>query len=240
MKGENNMFGFLPFGNNAPVNNTNSPNYYQQLPSNLRDFKPQEEEALLNSHVQKIIRKDNEVREQLLCEIFRLEKLNPERAKLVDPETKLFNRRYFDKRLAEEIQRAERYSLDMTVLLIEMDRGRHSPAAHYDMVIGLAGLLRSNIRAADPLARFDTHRFAVLLPETPQEAGSKAARKVVEIVRGERLRDHEGKPVALTVSVAAVAIHAGEFTPDEVVSKLKETLERISQHGGDAHMGWQR
>ncbi len=40
------MFGFLPFGNNAPVNNTNSPNYYQQLPSNLRDFKPQEEEAL--------------------------------------------------------------------------------------------------------------------------------------------------------------------------------------------------
>jgi DNA-binding response OmpR family regulator len=60
-----------------------------------KSLSAQEEQILDKNHVEKVIHKREDSREQLLREIFRLEKLHPERAKMVDPETRLFNRRYF-------------------------------------------------------------------------------------------------------------------------------------------------
>lgn len=193
-----------------------------------------EEEDLLSGQVQKIIRKNRDVREELLCEMFRLEKLNPERAKLVDMETGLFNRRYFDKRLAEEIKRAERYTLDLSVVVVAMDRDPDAAIPHHEMLNALAGILRANVRAADPLSRYNTSSFAVLLPETTSEAGYLAGRKIVEIVRGENPRSRDGSVIDLTVSVAVTGCQAGVMTPNELIVKLEETLAGITKRGGDA------
>lgn len=193
-----------------------------------------EEEDLLSGQVQKIIRKNRDVREELLCEMFRLEKLNPERAKLVDMETGLFNRRYFDKRLAEEIKRAERYTLDLSVVVVAMDRDPDAAIPHHEMLNALAGILRANVRAADPLSRYNTSSFAVLLPETTSEAGYLAGRKIVAIVRGENPRSRDGSVIDLTVSVAVTGCQAGVMTPNELIVKLEETLAGITKRGGDA------
>jgi diguanylate cyclase (GGDEF)-like protein len=195
-----------------------------------------EELALMESRVEKIIRKGQDVREQLLTEMFRLEKLNPERARLVDPETRLFNRRYFDKRLAQELNRATRYSLDLSVLLIEMNHpveAEDSDSSRLDKLSKLAGLLRGNIRAADPLSRFDEHRFAVLLPETDKEAGFMVAGKVVDMVRTQQLREAASSG-SMTVSVAVTGCHGGELTGKELIDRLTDTLEKINKRGGDA------
>jgi GGDEF domain-containing protein len=60
-------------------------------------------------------------KEDLLADIRLLEMAYPEKSNMVDPVTKLFNRRYFDIILAREIARSERYGQAFSVLLIDID-----------------------------------------------------------------------------------------------------------------------
>ncbi|MHB8158908.1 MAG: response regulator [Thermoleophilia bacterium] len=200
-----------------------------------RDISQVDERRLLDSHIEGIIPKGESGRKLLLGEMFRLEKLQPEKALLIDSETRLFNRRYFDKRLAEEVKRAQRYSLDLSVLLIGLDH----PAAGIttspeERLSTLAGLLRSNVRAADPLARYDTDRFGMLLPETTKEAGFNAAKKIMELVREHQSREPAGDPDKLTVSIAIAGDHGGLLAPDRLTGRLEETLQALAEQGGDA------
>jgi diguanylate cyclase (GGDEF)-like protein len=191
-----------------------------------------DEQKKLGSHVRKVIR-DDESREQLMGEMFRLEKLQPERAQLVDRQTRLFNRRYYEKRLAEELNRTRRYMLDLSTLLVSIDQRTSDPGEQMAIVASLAGVLRGNVRAADPLSRYDANRFCILLPETPRESGYKVAKKIVELVRKTDFV-HKGKRLRLTVSVATAGFNADEATTvDEVITALEETLLDISERGGD-------
>ncbi len=198
-----------------------------------KDISRSDEDMLNESHVERIIRKSDSSRDQLLGEMFRLEKLHPEKALLIDSETRLFNRRYFEKRLAEEVKRAQRYSLDLSVLLIVLDRGKGRAASQADRLALLSGILRSNIRAADPLSRYGASCFGVLLPETSKEAAFKAAKKIVKIVRAHEAADGDDS-ASITVSVAVTGDHGGSTTPDELVAKLEETLFTLTEQGGDA------
>jgi diguanylate cyclase (GGDEF)-like protein len=198
------------------------------------DISRGDERALMESHVHKVIRKDRDVREQLLSEMFRLEKLNPERARLLDPQTKLFNRRYFDKRLTEELKRAERYSLDLSALLIHLDQPAPTSPDFLEALLGLAGLLRGNLRAADPLARFDEGSFAVLLPETHRQAGYEAANKIVALARSAKLQNQQSEDIKVTVSVAVAGCDRCQTTLDAIITRLQETLAEIQKRGGDA------
>ncbi|MHB9054202.1 MAG: response regulator [Thermoleophilia bacterium] len=225
------IFDVLTFLRNHPVT-VNTP----IIVTTDKDVSRNDEDQLRGNHVERIIPRGEGGRDHLLGEMFRLEKLNPEQAQLIDRETRTFNRRYFDKRLAEEVKRAQRYSLDLSLLLIGLDRPDGRAAAHSERLAALAGILRSSIRAADPLARYDTDRFGVLLPETSKEAGLMAAKKIVEIVRGHLQNEPAGGAPPLTVSVAATGDHGGTLTPDQLTGKLESMLKTLEDRGGDAAM----
>ncbi|MHB0915645.1 MAG: ATP-binding protein [Thermoleophilia bacterium] len=190
-------------------------------------------EQKLGNSVRKVICADDS-REQLMKEMFRLEKLQPDRARLLDRQTRLYNRRYFEKRLAEELSRSRRYMLDLSTLLIAIDQRSADPDEHAAMVLSLAGLLRSNVRAADPLGRFDANRFCILLPETTREAGYKVANKIIRLVRDADLRVGDSG-VKLSISIAAAG-YAADATPtvEEIILALEQGLLELSERGGDA------
>ncbi len=199
-----------------------------------KDLSVSESQLLDKKQVRKVIGKGGDTRQLLLNEVFRLEKLNPERARLLDPETGLYNRRYFEKRLAEEMWRARRYSLDMSALLIRIDPAGATAPSHGSMLAVLAGMLRSNVRAADPLARYDDDCFAVLLPETSGGSSLRVAGKVVDLVRDMRFKDDAGFNFHFTVSVAVIDCASGELDPQQMMKRLKQTLADIIGEGGDS------
>lgn len=192
-----------------------------------------EARLLDEKHVRKVIFKGNDSRQQLLSEVFRLEKLQPDRARLVDAETGLSNRRYFEKRLAEEIRRAERYKLDLSVLMIELDKAS-GPAPREAMLAALTGMLRSNIRAADALSRYDDSRFAVLLPETSRDDSLRVAQKLVDMIHYLKFTDDSGDPFRLTVSIAVSDCPHGSASASMLALRLEEALGEITAAGGDA------
>lgn len=92
-----------------------------------------------------------------------------------DPITGLLDATTFSQRVADEEMRVRRYGRPATVAMLELeglDRlvERLGPDAADRVIPAVADTLRRLARGSDHVARVDTGRFAVLLPETDEVA----------------------------------------------------------------------
>ena len=83
---------------------------------------------------------------------------------IVDPVTGLYTRRYFDARLDEELSRARRHGLELSVIRVLI--GGDLPEAA--LFAQAAQTVKDCTRKSDLVARVDNHEIAALLPHTGQ------------------------------------------------------------------------
>ncbi len=81
---------------------------------------------------------------------------------VVDPVTSLYTRPYFDARLNEELSRASRHQLELTVIRLRVN-GDLPEAA---LFVRIAQTAKECMRRSDLVARFDDRELAALLPHT--------------------------------------------------------------------------
>ncbi len=140
-----------------------------------------------------------------------------------DALTGLYNRAYFDERVAEELLRARRYNRPMTIGVLDLDyfKGVNDQFGHEagdEALRRFADILRDSFRRTDIVARYGGEEFAIALPETDAtESWAKfdQIRRYVEttpVVVGD-----DATEVHLTFS-AGVAHYPddGDATPDLV------------------------
>ena len=151
------------------------------------------------------------------------------RAAAIDPLTALFNRRYFETRLEEEIQRARRYGLELALLMIDADNFKI-----YNDLLGHPGgdrilramsdLLRRSVRAFDVCARFGGEEFAILMPGSNTEAATHTAERIRQ-----RIAEHRFDAVRLpkglhpTISIG-VAVLNGAGTAQDLIARSDRAL----------------
>jgi diguanylate cyclase (GGDEF)-like protein len=104
----------------------------------------------------------------------------------VDALTGIFNRRYFDERLAQEIQRERRAGIDLSLLMIDIDDFKvlNDARGHLygDRVLReVAEILRRSVRIFDVCARYGGEEFAILMPG----ANASTALQIAERIRGQ-------------------------------------------------------
>lgn len=129
------------------------------------------------------------------------------RLAVTDGLTGLHNRRYFERRLAEAVERAERYGERLALVYIDLDRFKAVNDSHGHPVGDLvlrrtAGALEDRCRGSDLLARIGGEEFAVLL----FRVGRSKARGIADRLRRaiEALEiDAEGVEEPLTITVSA-------------------------------------
>src|SRR5207249_4192566 len=90
---------------------------------------------------------------------------------LTDALTGCMNRRALAEALAQELDRARRYNLALTILLADIDRFKsiNDTRGHIagDSVLRQVGeLLRREVRSVDIVARYGGEEFVVVMPET--------------------------------------------------------------------------
>jgi len=89
---------------------------------------------------------------------------------MVDALTGLWNRRYFDQRLAAELAGCERHGSVLSCIIADIDHFKklndvHGHAAGDDVIRVVAGVLRSGCRGEDVASRYGGEEFAILCPD---------------------------------------------------------------------------
>lgn len=146
--------------------------------------------------------------------------------------TGCLNHRAFHERLADELARAERYGGPLTLLLLDVDRFKqvndlHGHPCGDEVLLRLAGVLRSSARAADAAGRVGGEEFALLLPQTgPAEAEALAERLRAEVAA-------LPGPVPVTVSVGLSSFPAPAATGRELLRQADEALYDAKRAGRD-------
>jgi diguanylate cyclase (GGDEF)-like protein len=91
---------------------------------------------------------------------------------VTDPLTNLYNRRFFEQRAREEIERSIRHHVPVTLLMLDVDHFKriNDTYGHQtgDRVLqSVAHHLKESVRESDICARYGGEEFILLLPSTP-------------------------------------------------------------------------
>lgn len=102
---------------------------------------------------------------------------------LTDPLTKLSNRRFFERRMREEVERWQRHGKPLSSMLVDLDHfkqvnDRHGHQAGDVVLQAVAHELGAELRASDVIARFGGEEFVMLLPDTDMDEASEIAARL--------------------------------------------------------------
>lgn len=109
----------------------------------------------------------------------------------IEPLTGLFNRRHFSVRIDEEVQRARRYSLDLALLIVDIDNFKqlNDSRGHLagDQVLrDTASILRQSVRVFDVCTRYGGDEFAILMPGSTAQSAMQCADRIRQRVEAYR------------------------------------------------------
>jgi len=122
----------------------------------------------------------------------------------------IFNRRYLDRRLKDETERALSYSQPLSIFLIDIDHFKlvNDNYGHQvgDLVLkNIAQLIKRSLRESDVLARFGGEEFVVILPRTQGSTSYTLAERIRHVVADFQQvipRDSDNEPLSINVTVS--------------------------------------
>ena len=136
-----------------------------------------------------------------------------------------------DRRLRDEFERARRYSLRFSLVLVDIDRLREINEqlgqAAGDRVLGEVGaILQREIRAPDFVARYGGDEFACILPETDGPGGRQFVERLGQVFSRHTFADlGPGRSPAISAGVVAYP-HSEALRPEDLFTLVEGALQR--------------
>ena len=132
------------------------------------------------------------------------------RLSLTDGLTGLWNRRQFELRTAQELERASRFGERFSIVLVDLDdfkaiNDRYGHLVGDAVLVETSRRLVTHTREVDTVARYGGEEFVLLLPQTDSFGAVNVAQKVREELASSPI-DTEAGPITITLS-AGVAYH---------------------------------
>jgi diguanylate cyclase (GGDEF)-like protein len=161
---------------------------------------------------------------------------------LTDALTGVYNRRYIDRRLLEEIARSRRQEMPVSVLYIDIDHFKqvNDSVGHQggdEVLREVASRIKAELRISDALARFGGEEFVVLLVDADRDSAGMVAERIRAGVASTTVELAGGQVVAVTVSIG-VATFAGrrseqpmEAVAQQLLAAADAALYRAKQGG---------
>lgn len=160
----------------------------------------------------------------------------------VDELTGLYNQRFLDVALNNEIARAHRYASPVTVLFIDLDRFK-SVNDTFGHIVGSAvlkaasRLLKTCMRDADQLLRYGGDEFVAILPNTNEEGSLIVAERIRESFDQHRFDVSEETQIPsahslhCTTSIGLASYPAATTDPRELVQLADNAMYESKRAG---------
>ncbi len=175
---------------------------------------------------------------QTTLDVMRISDLEHET--FTDPLTGIYNRRFMEQRLAEEISKARRYSFQLSVLLFDLDHFKQvnderGHQAGDQALIEISALVNEQLRDSDILSRYGGEEFLIIMPNTgPAEAPLLAERLRARIEAHDFLRNHEGiqqPELRLTVSIGLASFSDSSDNEEILIGNADRNLYQAKNEG---------
>ena len=151
----------------------------------------------------------------------------------LDGLTGIFNRRFFELRILEEIERARRTETGMAVIMVDIDQFKklNDEFGHLlgdEVLRQVSSLFHLNLRKIDVVCRYGGEEFAILLTQTNSEHALGVAEKLRKLVEE---WEFPGVPQTVTISAGVAAFPEHGSTRDELVRAADKALYAAKQSG---------
>ncbi|HEX3597625.1 MAG TPA: GGDEF domain-containing protein [Polyangiaceae bacterium] len=153
-----------------------------------------------------------------------------------DPLTQLYNRRFFVRRVEEELVRVHR-GHPMALLMMDLDGFKHvnderGHLAGDALLKKIAQRVANAMRVIDVVGRFGGDEFVVLLPDTDAAQAEVVAERVVRTIREVGTEADPRRPVTVSVGVAVARV---DDDVSILLNQADEAAYAAKQDGGDQY-----
>lgn len=169
------------------------------------------------------------------CAVPAIEKSRLARLAITDWLTRAYNHRSLAPRMAEEIERARRHDLPLSIALMDLDHFKqvndrlgHEAGDH--VLRAFVDRVRTQVRAHDVLVRRGGEEFVLVMPETASSEAMLVADRIRARVASEPIRTAAGE-VTLTVSIG-IASWQGE-AGEALEARADAAMYRAKRAGRD-------
>ena len=151
----------------------------------------------------------------------------------LDGLTGIFNRRFFELRIMEEIERARRYGTGMGVIMADIDQFKrlNDEFGHLlgdEVLRQVSSLFHQQLRKVDVVCRYGGEEFAILLTQINAQQAIAIAEKLRRMVESYQF---PGVPRTITISAGVAVFPAHGTTRDEMVRAADTGLYAAKQAG---------
>ncbi|MGA3212329.1 MAG: diguanylate cyclase [Terriglobales bacterium] len=149
--------------------------------------------------------------------------------------TGIFNRRFFEMRVLEELERARRHRLELSVIMIDVDGFKllNDELGHLlgdEALRQITTVFSQQVRKADVVCRYGGDEFAILLPETSGKNACVTAEKLRAAVAAWTF---PGVPSPLTISAGIACFPEHGNSRDELIEAADKALYGAKTSGRD-------
>ncbi len=161
---------------------------------------------------------------------------------LTDSLTGVYNRRYIDRRLLEEIGRARRQSYRISCMYIDIDHFKrvNDSVGHQggdEVLREVAARIKGELRLSDALGRFGGEEFVVLLIDAELDSAKQVAQRILGSVANTPFMLSSGEKISVSVSIGVATLddferdHAIEGVAQALVAHADTALYQAKENG---------
>lgn len=150
--------------------------------------------------------------------------------------TELYNHRYFQEQMIQNIETGKRYNKPFSLIMIDIDffkkfndtYGHQSGDAVLKQV---AQILKKNVRSTDVVCRYGGEEMAIILTNTNNQDALTTAEKICKAVSEKPLKLVNGNDVKVTISLGVATYPENGAEPPEMIKYADECLYIAKENG---------
>jgi diguanylate cyclase (GGDEF)-like protein len=151
----------------------------------------------------------------------------------LDGLTGIFNRRFFELRIQEELERARRYGTGMAIVMADIDQFKrlNDEFGHLlgdEVLRQVSSLFHQNLRKIDVVCRYGGEEFGIILSQTSAQHALSVAEKLRRTVENWQF---PGVPRSVTISAGVASFPDHGIGRDDLVRAADTGLYSAKQQG---------